>query len=473
MVKKIFQAFLIFTFAFAFSFSYASSLTQDQINAILNMLRAFGAEEQVVQQVRATLNGNSLGDSSSALQQDSGTSSNSSSSYDSNSSSAQVSFCPNLYRNLYKGLSGDDVSELQRFLKEVGVYSYPEITGYYGQVTEEAVKRFQSRAGVVSYGTPSATGYGLVGPATRAAIKKACGADKIAKSFLVTPTAGSVPFVAAVVFSYEGSDCTSFRLDWGDGSTPVVQYPQGSSCDNYIVKKTAKHTYVKEGEFEITLQISQKGKTETYRKTVHSGTPFARHFDINPTQGDAPLLVGVSFAIPDNECTAYKVEWGDGTESSKAKSSDNCGDSTVKMQSLTHTYQESGTYTLRLRLGQAPLENLPVVEQREIVVKSATQSASTGQSVISVHPTSGKAPLLVRVNLKGQEEACTSYEIDWGDSTAKQVYTASESSNCDGDFVKEFVHTYFIPGTYTLKVKAGKASLVSYPYEYHYINVNQ
>ncbi len=476
MFKKTLFSLSFVALMFFASYASAASLSAEQVNAILNMLRAFGADESVVQEVRMTLSGQGSG-ASTGLSTTSSTNSGAQSQYSYQTTGSPaffVSFCPNIYRNLKLGDKGSDVSELQRFLKEAGVYSYPEITGYFGAVTQEAVQRFQARAGVVSYGTPQSTGYGLVGPSTRAAIKRACGQDKIVKDFLVTPNAGSVPFVSAVVFKYKGSNCTSFTLDWGDGSTPTVQYPQGGSCDDYLVKKTVKHTYTKKGNFTVKLSISQNGKTETYSKEVHSGTPFARHFDINPTEGDAPLLVGLSFAIPDNACSAYKVDWGDDTQESKEKSADSCSDSEVKMQALTHTYNQPGDYTLRLYMGQTPLDSLPVVEQREIKVRSTNSDSSSDyrKNIISVRPSAGKAPLVVRVSISGESASCSSYEIDWGDSTAKQIYTADQK-NCSGNFGKELIHTYFIPGVYTLKVKAGKQDLSQIPYEYHYITVSQ
>jgi len=88
-----------------------------------------------------------------------------------------------------------------------------------------------------------------------------------------------------------------------------------------------------------------------------------------------------------------------------------------------------------------------------------------------VRPTSGKAPLIVKVTVAGQGEACTSYDINWGDGTSNQSFEAQETECGSDNFVKEFVHTYFIPGTYTLKAKAGHGKLTDLSYEYQYITV--
>ncbi len=52
-------------------------------------------------------------------------------------------------RDLYFGLQGNDVKQLQALLvNEVG-YSANFITGYFGQLTRSAVKRLQEKYGIV------------------------------------------------------------------------------------------------------------------------------------------------------------------------------------------------------------------------------------------------------------------------------------------------------------------------------------
>lgn len=64
-----------------------------------------------------------------------------------------------LTRSLRKGESGDDVRQLQEFLKQFSDI-YPEglVTGFFGSLTELAVKRFQEKQGIESIG--------IVGPKT-------------------------------------------------------------------------------------------------------------------------------------------------------------------------------------------------------------------------------------------------------------------------------------------------------------------
>lgn len=70
-------------------------------------------------------------------------------------------------RALQVGMSGSDVVALQHALKIDGEFTYPTLTGYFGQVTLQAVKAFQEkyRAEILApLGIPNPTGY--VGPST-------------------------------------------------------------------------------------------------------------------------------------------------------------------------------------------------------------------------------------------------------------------------------------------------------------------
>jgi hypothetical protein len=71
-------------------------------------------------------------------------------------------------RNLYFGLQGDDIRNLQEFLaKDKTIYPEARITGYFGLLTQAAIQRFQCKYNIVCSGTPASTGYGVVGPRTR------------------------------------------------------------------------------------------------------------------------------------------------------------------------------------------------------------------------------------------------------------------------------------------------------------------
>jgi hypothetical protein len=82
--------------------------------------------------------------------------------------SSQISY---LYRDLEFGMSGEDVKLLQSWLAiHKGIYPEGLITGYFGKLTEAAVKRYQEGNNIVKTGNPISTGYGRVGPITRASL---------------------------------------------------------------------------------------------------------------------------------------------------------------------------------------------------------------------------------------------------------------------------------------------------------------
>jgi Putative peptidoglycan binding domain len=80
--------------------------------------------------------------------------------------------CPNLTRNLSRGSRGNDVTRLQQFLISQNLIAPDSATGFFGALTEAAVKQWQTSNGVVISGTPATTGYGAVGPKTRIAISR-------------------------------------------------------------------------------------------------------------------------------------------------------------------------------------------------------------------------------------------------------------------------------------------------------------
>lgn len=82
----------------------------------------------------------------------------------------------NLTTNLGPGSKGAAVTALQTALKtDASVYPEGIVSGFYGSLTTKAVQRFQAKYAIVSSGTPSATGYGAVGPKTRAKLNSVYG----------------------------------------------------------------------------------------------------------------------------------------------------------------------------------------------------------------------------------------------------------------------------------------------------------
>ena len=141
----------------------AAALTASQINAITTLLQAFGADPATVANVQAVLDGTAT--STASMQMPSGSVSSEGSSQSASGS------CAVLSGNLKVGSTGEDVSRLQAFLgKDKSVYPEGTVTGYFGTMTEDAVRRWQAAHNIVTAGTPDSTGFGIVGPHTRSKI---------------------------------------------------------------------------------------------------------------------------------------------------------------------------------------------------------------------------------------------------------------------------------------------------------------
>ena len=126
----------------------ASGLSSTQIDAIISLLQSFGADQSVINNVRASLTGGSaVGPSSSG----------------------QYTFT----RRLKTGSKGEDVKNLQKVLNSdpdtritnSGAGSPGNETTTFGSLTRAAIQRFQEKYGIAVKGDD---GYGEVGPKTRA-----------------------------------------------------------------------------------------------------------------------------------------------------------------------------------------------------------------------------------------------------------------------------------------------------------------
>ncbi len=82
--------------------------------------------------------------------------------------SSTPSLAPVFSRNLRLGIQGNDVKGLQEYLSQDKTI-YPEglVTGYFGNLTQKAIQKFQCKYNIVCSGDPYSTGYGSVGPKTR------------------------------------------------------------------------------------------------------------------------------------------------------------------------------------------------------------------------------------------------------------------------------------------------------------------
>jgi peptidoglycan hydrolase-like protein with peptidoglycan-binding domain len=372
--------------------------------------------------------------------------------------------CPLISRNLKNGMSGEDVTRLQQFLaRDTVIYPEGTISGYYGALTEAAVKRFQCKHQIVCDGTPESTGYGVTGPRTAALLALQCSGGStpggtsanVGGYISVTPITGAAPLTVAIQATVNTTkSCTgaTYEVIYGDNSQPsVITVPNGG-CG--ILSQTFSHKYTTPGTYVVILRAGGHQSTATVvvtGSTGGTGTSSTNDtFSATPVSGNAPLNVGFSGkANASGSCSpsTYSVQFGDNTSANIPVS--NCSVSTY---AITHGYNSSGNYTARMFRGST-----------EVGAVSIAVGGGTGTGTGS---TQGGGSFTADLGYGGDvfsvlatfslTSSCTAYDIDWGDGSPHA--TQGTGSCATGVTTKEISHTYAGNGTYTITLKRGTGS---------------
>ncbi|MFM2415089.1 MAG: hypothetical protein RI911_782 [Candidatus Parcubacteria bacterium] len=170
--------------------------------------------------------------------------------------------CPNLTRTLSRGMADPEgilgeVAMLQCYLAGRGVLAPALINGAFGPSTERAVLQYQQQVGIPQTGSVNAQ--------TRSSIGK-CGkstpggqqSKSQRYSFFIKPSSGEAPLTIALSFALNGTTCSSYQVDWGDGTAPL-DHDAGrpSTCTEQPITLFERHTYTKAGSYTITLKHGQ------------------------------------------------------------------------------------------------------------------------------------------------------------------------------------------------------------------------
>ncbi len=385
-----------------------------------------------------------------------------------------VGACPQLGKALKRGSTGEDVRRLQQFLAtDPNIYPEAQITGYYGALTEAAVKRWQVKFNIVSSGTPETTGYGVVGPRTAAAIALQCtgtspsggtpGTPSVGGFIQVTPIAGNAPLsvaVQATVNTVNSCNGAVYTLDYGDGTVPSQIAVPAGNCQQ--MTQTLGHSYPYGGTYQITLSAGAHRTSATvvvYGATAVSPTPTPTptptpappepkgSISAFVTSGVAPL--STNFYVSCVGGTAYNVVFGDGQDLGSANvAKTSCGG----LQAVSHTYTAAGTYSAQLIVFVQQTDG--TITPKALGSVSITVTGSGGsdggdaQGQMTITPGVGGDPLAVSAQFDAI--SCTSYSLNWGDSTAPTTGTCSSGSTG-----LTRTHTYSLSGSYTITLTRG------------------
>ena len=127
---------------------------------------------------------------------------------------SQAQTTPKYTQDLYFGIKSSSVSTLQSDLStDSAIYPEKLVTGYFGSLTQKAIQRFQVKYGIVNSGTPSTTGYGRVGPKTRAKLNEIYGQSVSSKEDIGScVTASNYTYEFYVVFGADVSKETAEQI---------------------------------------------------------------------------------------------------------------------------------------------------------------------------------------------------------------------------------------------------------------------
>lgn len=188
-----------------------------------------------------------------------------------------------LIKNLKKGMSGEDVKLLQEVLAtDPEIYPEGLVTGYFGKLTEKAVKRFQKIAGLEDVG--------LVGPKTLARINEllqegAGKSGKVPPGLLIAPGIRkklgfqpdiTAPIISDILATVSSSSAeitwlTNEKADsrvWYDTLSPIVA--NGSTPTISSPDLVLEHRVAIFGLTPITTYYYVVGSTDSIGNTATS-----------------------------------------------------------------------------------------------------------------------------------------------------------------------------------------------------------
>ncbi len=195
----------------------AAGLTTVQINAVINLLQAFEVPEATIADVKTILNASAAPAQAPTTQEAPTTEAAPTTNTAPTVSTGSAASC-GVSGSLSQGSQGVSVSALQSFLVSQGLMSQSDSTGYFGPITEAAVKYFQQQSGI-----QAGAAAGTVGPQTRAAIGSLCGTS--APAVVSSP---SQPSYSDEENETQGSDSNTSQTAVSSYTGPHV--PSASVC---------------------------------------------------------------------------------------------------------------------------------------------------------------------------------------------------------------------------------------------------
>ena len=233
--------------------------------------------------------------------------------------------------------------------------------------------------------------------------------------FTANPTSGAAPLTVQFTDT-STTEWSVWTWDFGDGGSSVIKNPS--------------HVYETPGTYTVKMTVGSMSGYYTVTKdnyiTVTQSGGIVADFTATPTSGTAPLTVQFTDTSTGSP-TMWAWDFGDGTTEGM-------------IANPSHTYQNAGTYTVKLTASSATGGSSTKTKEGYITV---TQSGGIVANFTAA-PTSGTAPLTVQFT-DTSTGGPTMWSWDFGDGTTEGML-ANPS------------HTYQNAGTYTVKLTASSAT---------------
>ncbi len=384
--------------------------------------------------------------------------------------------CSLLARSLSVGAQGDDVRALQEFLRDRGMLP-TDPTGYFGMVTSEAVRRWQTEQGV----TPA----GIFGPVSRERLVRLCGGVVPPPAVLnAIPMSGAAPLVVSfranvsIMNPQMVADAGSYKVTFGDGAEQVLSCT--GAAPQCAGPHVISHTYTANGAYTASLvhygyfaPPGDSGSRVVGSAQIRVG-PQICTMDYNPVCGSKQVQCITTPCNPvqqtySNRCGmeadgATFLYAGECRPTTNDPSSDpRCkawydGCNTCSRASAS----SSAMCTLRACLNDTGVR----------AYCTAYFSENEGNLPPTISSFSGPTALAVNssgtwsINASDPENGTLTYSIQWGDewyarsSLLEGIYPGSAVVQ-----TTTFTHSYASAGTYTVRIvvrdSAGKTATTS------------
>src|SRR3989338_7175356 len=283
-----------------------AAFTQSQIDAVISLLQAFGAETSIISDVRASLSGRTT-------------------------TTQPNTFCYDWNINLRVGDSNNDVVSLKNALRREGIDDVEKNSSYDEEIDEKtasAIVAFQEkyRSEIL---TPNglAHGTGYVGPATRRALNRRYGCSIVHSGVPVitgidAPTTLSVGQIGTwTIKAYDRENGSlSYSVRWGD-EPQLSSQAEGSAEQTrpFVQTATFTHSYATAGTYTAMFFVKDStGKSASMSVTVRVGSDDQRSITvISPNGGetwpiDSKQQVRLNFtgSIPTGAVVAFSLVGG-------------------------------------------------------------------------------------------------------------------------------------------------------------------